>query len=349
MKILAVTNIYPSPSNPALGTYVEQQIRGLCEIGLKVDVWYVDRKVGGRGVYLRTSKQLRDRVNSGQYDLVHIMYSGLLADLSTRAVRNIPTVMTIHGSDLLGSKLSPPLQRLSSYLGVLSSRRAARRANGIIAVSPGLRDALPADVDRSKVRIIPCGIDLDRFKPMDPESCRKSLGWDASTLHILFSTRGDPIKRPELAYKAVEALRKTGVRAELHEMCGIAYDQVPVWINASDSLILTSKHEGSPTITKECLACDVPVVSVDVGDVRAQIEGIGGCSINSEDPVELATALGVSSAARRNVGIQGRDRMMQWSQEATARRIHEFYLELADNTASVDIEKSQRTVTTETR
>jgi teichuronic acid biosynthesis glycosyltransferase TuaC len=327
MRILAVTNIYPTPADPTMGTYVEHQIKSLRDIGLSVDLWYLDRAVQGRSVYLRMSKSLREEVKDGRYDLMHVMYSGVMADLATRAVRSIPRVITIHGTDLHGSELSPTVQRLSAYIGVLASRRAARRAEGVIVVSPSLREALPEYVDRSKVRVIPCGIDLERFKPLDPAKCRQELGWGGNALHILFATaHDDPIKRPGLAFRAVDALRNLGIEAEMQIMRGIPYDRVPVWINASDALILTSQREGSPTIVKECLACNVPVVSVDTGDVKALVEGIEGCQITAADPAELAAGLRAACSMRNQ--INARSRMGRFSLERTAQEIQEFYCEV---------------------
>lgn len=339
MRILAVTNIYPTSADPAAGTYVEQQIKSLRDMGLAVDVWHLDRVVEGRGVYMGVAKCLREKVESGRYDLVHIMYSGLMADIATKALRKIPTIITIHGSDLLGSELSHPIQRFSAYLGVLASRRAARRADGVIVVSPGLRESLPVYVDQSKVRVIPCGIDLERFKPQDPVKCRQELGWDGSALHILFATaRGDPIKRPELASSAVRALGNLGMSVEMHEMRGIPYARVPIWINASDALILTSQHEGSPTIVKECLACNVPVVSVDVGDVRDQIEGIDGCLIADANPAKLAEGLRLACLTRRRVNGRCSNRIERFSLKGSAERVHEFYREVL--AARLDVSSS---------
>ena len=62
-------------------------------------------------------------------------------------------------------------------------------------------------------------------------------------------------------------LRREGVPAVLRVMQGVAYADVPTWINASDVLLLTSLLEGSPTIVKEALACNVPIVSTPAGDV----------------------------------------------------------------------------------
>ena len=98
------------------------------------------------------------------------------------------------------------------------------------------------------------------------------LGWDPKRFHVLFATSGNPVKRPELAQAAVGELCRMGVQAEIHLLQDLPNSVVPVWINGSDVLLLTSLHEGSPTIVKECLACNLPIVSVDVGDVAERIE-----------------------------------------------------------------------------
>jgi len=260
MKVLAITNLFPTAVNPWLGTFVEQQVKGLTEIGLHIDVMSLDRLAEGPGVYFKLRENIRQRLKDTKFDLVHVMYGGVMADLATGILADIPNVITIHGSDLLGDKMAAPVTRFSAHVGVLATRRAARRSDGVITVSNLLKDALPAYVDRSKVRVIPCGIDINRFKPEDPAACRKQLGWDPESYHILFATSGAPVKRPELAKQSVQRLSQRGIRAEFHEMRGIPYAQVPTWINASHALVLTSQHEGSPTIVKECLACNVPIV-----------------------------------------------------------------------------------------
>jgi glycosyltransferase involved in cell wall biosynthesis len=129
-----------------------------------------------------------------------------------------------------------------------------------------------------------------------------------------------------LARAAVEILKRYPVSVEIHELQGVANDQVPLWINASDVLLLTSLHEGSPTIVKESLACDVPVVSVDVGDVRERIQRIDGCYLALADPSDLASKLNlVYNSLRR---VKGRVHMQELSLERTALRLKQFYDEI---------------------
>jgi glycosyltransferase involved in cell wall biosynthesis len=255
------------------------------------------------------------------------MYGGVMADKVTSIVKDRPTVVTFHGSDLLGEHLSGCLRQLMAYYSVRASWRAARRASGVVTVASVLRDALPKDVDQAKVRIIPCGIDLERFKPLNRDVCRQQLGWDSDSFHVLFPTNcGDPVKRFDLARSAVLALNCLGIRTEMHELSGIENSLVPVWLNASDVLLLSSLHEGSPTVVKEALACNLPVVSVDVGDVRERIRGVDGCYIAAPDPSDLAAKLSLIYSGRRRVA--GRVKVQELSLERIALKLKNLYQDL---------------------
>jgi teichuronic acid biosynthesis glycosyltransferase TuaC len=327
LRILAVTNIYPTPQAPFSGTFVEQQIRGMRQIGLDVDLMFLDRAKQGMRVYLGLGRQIRARIVSYQPHLVHVMYGGVMANEVTRAIADRPTVVSFCGSDLLGEPLSGIRRKLLARYGVIASYRAARRTCGIVVKSKNLQDALPEDADRSKVRIIPNGVDLERFRPLDQDECRERLGWGARRFHVLFPTNsGDPLKRPELAKAAVEAANHSGVQAEMHQLQGVPHAEVPIWLNASDVVFLTSVHEGSPNIVKEALACNVPVVSVDVGDVRERIQGIEGCYLAAPELGDLAAKLQMVHAGPRRV--VSRTKMQELSLERVALQLKEFYSEV---------------------
>jgi teichuronic acid biosynthesis glycosyltransferase TuaC len=324
MRILAVTNMYPTRRAPHSGIFVKQQIEALKEIGLDVDLILVERLEKGMACYLGLPRRVQSRIRDWQPDIVHAMYGGVMADMVTRTVSDKPTIVTFHGSDLLGEHLSGRLRKLIAEYGVWASRRAARRASGIVAVSRELRDALPDDVDKTKVRIIPCGIDLEQFKPLDQDTCRKRLRWRDDRFNVLFPTNGgDPRKRLDLAQAAVEAVKQCGIAVELHQLRGVLHDEVPIWLNASDVLLLTSLHEGSPTAVKEALACNRPVVSVDVGDVSERIEGIEGCYLALAEASDLAAKLRLVHAGQSRV--PGRIKMQNLSLEHIARRLAQFY------------------------
>ena len=348
MKVLAITNMYPSPGAPVSGVFVEEQIKGLLSIGLQVRVVFIDRRREGAMAYYRMAPAVRVALKEFDPDLVHVMYGGVMADQITRWKSMPPVVVTFHGSDLLGENLSGLVRKLISHYGVYCSRRAAQRAAGIIVAARHLLRALPfgspdgrgikgegsiqlstlnSQPSTNKVRVIPCGIDLARFKPMDQSFCRQRLGWQPDSFHVLFATgANDPVKRPWLARAAVELMTSEGVRATLHVLSGVPNSEVPVWINASDALLLTSLHEGSPTIVKEALACGVPIVSVDVGDVAERVEGIEGCYLAKPEPADLALKL--RHVYQRRHRLDCATRLEQLSHLTVAHQLKDFYQDI---------------------
>ncbi len=336
MRVLAVTNLYPTQRNAGMGTFVEQQVLGLRHSGLNVDVMHVNRCERGMRSYFTMGAELRSRIEQFQPDVVHAMYGGVLAERVTRIVKDRPTVVSFCGSDLLGELLSGSVRRIMSEYGILASHIAARRAAGIVVKSRNLEEALPGTVSRSKVRIIPNGINLERFRPLNLVDCRNKLGWDPSKFHVLFPTNaGDPCKRLNLAQAAIDKANRSGLNAELHQLRGVPHEEVPIWLNASDVVLLTSLHEGSPNVIKEALACDLPVVSVDVGDVRERVNGIEGCHIAMPDPDDLGIKLGLVRARRGR--IAGRERMQALSLGQTALYLGSFYHEVVESHRSQGI------------
>ena len=352
MRILAITNIFPTEAFPARGVFVEEQIKGLRSVGVNVRCLFVDRRREGPGSYYRMGDRILDAVSEFNPDAIHVMYGGVMADqvVSHRHVR--PVVVTFHGSDLLGENLSGLARKVIARYGVYCSRRAAKAAERVIVVARHLVGALKGAAVADKIRVIPCGIDLERFKPMDPLTCKRELGWNTRSFHVLFaSSNGDPVKRPELARAAVAQLSNTNHPAELHYLSGISNMEVPVWLNASDVLLLTSLHEGSPTVVKEALACGLPVVSVDVGDVAERIESIEGCFLARSEPADLAAKLDLVRLSRKRLDCGAR--LEELSIVKVAEKLKRCYEEVASESrpfrvcASLDFPPSEQR--TETR
>ena len=324
MRILVVTNLYPTDRNPTWGTFVEQQVQGLRRIGMEIDVLLVDRLVNGKGAYFGLKKVVLPRIEEFCPDLVHVMYGGVMAEAITRVMNGIPVVVSFCGTDLLGGPFFNPLRRAALRLGVFASHLAAKRANGIIVKSKNLMDALPRSVNSSKVWLIPNGVDLNRFQPLEKVGSRQKLGWHSNKYHVLIpASSGHIRKRLWLGQGAVEKLNAKGIAVELHQLHGVAHTDVPVWINASDAVILTSIHEGSPNVVKEALACNRPVVSVDVGDVSERIEGIDGCYLVSPNPEDLAEKLQL--ALECTSPVEGRIKINELSLERVTQRLYEVY------------------------
>lgn len=325
MRVLAVTNMYPSAAMPANGVFIAEQVKGLRAAGVEVQVYFVDRIDKGMSAYASMLGPVREAVRTFCPDILHVMYGGVMADRITRNVNHAPQVVTFHGSDLLGENLSGWMRKWISHYGMVCSRRAARRANGVIVVAHRLKKALPPGL--RNVRVIPCGINLERFRPLNKPECQRRLNWAPGVFHVLFPAhRHNTVKRPGLAKAAVEEFNTRGGTAELHFLEGVANEEVPIWMNASDALLLTSAHEGSPTVVKEALGCGLPVVSVDVGDVAERIEGIEGCHLAAPGPGELASKLKL--VQQRNRPVSAAKALSGLDLASTASELRKYYEEL---------------------
>jgi glycosyltransferase involved in cell wall biosynthesis len=313
----------PTRERPSQGTFVERQIESL-RSRVEMQVLHIERVESGRGAYLPARARLRHAISDGKPDVVHVMYGGALAFLAASAVGKLPFVVSICGSDLLGNPQRSWKERGIGRATVWASKIAALRADAVIAKSRQLAASMPAVVAPGKIHVIPNGVDLDRFRPLDASSCRRQLGWAEDEFHVLFT--GDPAsetKRFVDARNAVECVSARGISARLQLMRDVPHDQVPVWLNAAHVMVLCSVHEGSPNIVKESLGCECPVVSTDVGDVAERIEGIEGCFLSERNSQSLADCL--EGVFRRGARLNCRHKIASIALGAIADRVVSIY------------------------
>lgn len=286
LRVLMATSDWPIPGRPRTTHFIKRQADFLRTAGVDVDVFPF---AAGKQVvnYARAWREMQRRLDAGNYDLVHAQFgqSGLLA-----LPKRLPLVVTLRGSDILGIVSDADGRRtLQGRLLQQLSRYVARRADAVILVSDHMREV----VNRlDSVHVIPSGLDLSLFRPMPRDEARQHLGFSPTKRLVLFVGRPHQArKRFELAKAAVEILNRT-MPAELVVAWGIHHVEIPYYLNACDALVFTSMQEGSPNAVKEALACNLPVVSVAVGDVEQRLAGIDGCELcRDESPAAIAAAL----------------------------------------------------------
>ena len=141
---------------------------------------------------------------------------------------------------------------------------------------------------------------------------------------MLFAGSPDwPRKRYALARQAMDLLVKT-LPAELIVAWGAPHSDIPYYMNACDALVFTSMQEGSPNVVKEALACNLPVVSVPVGDVPTRLAGVAGCQLCSDDrPETIAEAL--ADVLHRNDRAAGREAVGSLDERALTERVIDIY------------------------
>lgn len=290
MKILIVG----SHNSGKLCPFVTEQMEAIRKAGCQVDSFGI---VGhGAFGYLRNLPALKRKIKEFKPDIVHAHYglSGLLAVLQ----RKVPTVVTLHGSDMhWQGKIVRALSRI-----------AIKRAAHSIFVSEQLYQL--SGYRGKNISVIPCGIDMDFFVPLDKLQCRKELGWDETGKYVIFAgAYSNLVKNYALAKDAVDLL--PGVN--LIEMRGWTREQVVKVMNAGDCLLMTSFREGSPMVVKEAMSCNRPVVSVDVADVANLIGNTPGCYI--ADMNKEGVSEKILKAFDHQGPTTGRDRMVKLGME----------------------------------
>jgi glycosyltransferase involved in cell wall biosynthesis len=319
--------MYPGPDDPTYGNFVATQMQSIAETGAKVRVEFIDGR-RSTWAYGKAIFRIRRLARSGQFDLVHGHYglSGFVA-----AFQPLPLVVSFCGDDLLGTPNGRGGITLKSRIARRLSYFAARRADAIICKSEAMRRRLPRPADVARARVIPNGVDTTRFSPGDRLEAREQLGLDAAEHLVLFPhTSAERRKRLDVAQAAVERLQQRGTRARLLIVEGEPPERMPHYYRAADCLLLTSDWEGSPNVVKEALCCDLPVVSVDVGDVRQWLDQVSGSRVVAREPDSIAAALSDlivdgsrvdGTPVRAALGLPRiAERVMDAYQEALARR-----------------------------
>ncbi len=280
-KILIVC----SKNSGRIAPFITDQVEGLIRAGVECDYFTIE----GKGVwgYLSHLKRLNNKIREFEPNLIHAHYglSGLLANLQ----RKIPVVTTYHGSDINHKKafrFSKVAIRLSAWNIFVSQKNISK-----------------AGVSKC-YSLMPCGVDLSVFKPVDKNEARKALGLSEKDKLVLFAgSFTNKVKNPELAMAVANQIPDI----KLIELNGYTREQVALLMNAMDACLMTSHTEGSPQFIKEAMACNCPVVSVNVGDVAEIIGETKGCYICSYNEKDIITFL--NSIFHNNIRTNGRQRI----------------------------------------
>ena len=306
MRVLVVTNLWPTPERPAHGPFVRDQVEALRALdGLDVELFTFPT---GARAYARAARELRRRYRGEQFDVIHAHY-GLSGVSARAAARGVPLVVTFHGTDLAHPKVGPLSRALARLIALPAP---------VSATLP--RAGLPVLAATGRVAVLPVGVNLERFTRIDRHDARERLGLDPHRPHLLFpADPARPEKRFDRARRLAEA---TG--AELLSYAGTAPDDVPLLINASNALLVTSEREGFGLAALEALACDVPVLSTDVGVAPLVLSGVRGTLCAPFDEHAWSAALEPHLAAG-DARIDGRARAALFDRNRFAERVFRAY------------------------
>ena len=259
MRILCLTNMYPTPTEPWLGLFVAEQVEDLRRLGVDVSVHAFDGRPDWKE-YFRTGRRLRRAVADGNFDLVQAHYG--LTGAVALAQRRVPVITTFWGSDTF-----VPWQRTVSYV-------VARLTTPLFV----------SQVTRAQLRcpaaaVVPTAVDTERFQPQPRLESRRLLGWNTAGVYVLLpGSRKRRVKNAPLFDAAVDTL-PAGLKVRRVALEGFTRDHVPLVMNAVDVTLVTSLSEGAAIAPRESLACNTPVVSVPVGDMPELLRDLPGCAV----------------------------------------------------------------------
>lgn len=289
---LRVLFVIPSASGGASMIFATRQSESVEQAGITGLKFFLASRTNPR-IILRERERLRAEIANFKPDVVHAHF-GTMTGFFCACFSPVPVVITYRGSDL---NPAPSMSQTRWRFAFLLSQLAALRASRIICVSKALKRRLWWRRDRATV--IPTGVDTRRFAPCPREEARLRLGWRQEERIVVFNAGKTPaVKRLDLAEAAI---------AEAEKICGpIRFevlrgetppDQVVHILNAANCLLMTSDYEGSPTIVQEAMACNLPVVTVEVGDVQERLFNVQPTRIVDREPQALGKAIAEFAAS----------------------------------------------------
>ena len=277
LKILHVIPYHPSPS---AFIFAKRQVEDLTELGHSNEIFYFNTAFSILGFFGQL-KSLKKKVAAFSPDIIHAHYGTINAFFASR-ITNVPLVVSFHGSDI---NFTRDVHWLREKLGKLLSAKAAKCANQIICVSEKLQDNLPTGKEKSTV--LASGINTRMFRRIDMEDCKEKLHLDSKKNYVFFNSSNPVVKRLDIAEEVVSQL--SDLQVELLSLNGnVEPNEIPLYLNSCVACLLCSDSEGSPMVIKESMACELPVVSVDVGDVHERVQGVTNSYIVPQDATEIA-------------------------------------------------------------
>ncbi len=307
MRIQLVTQMWPGPDDPDLGSFLVPIRRELERRGHEVELTAIDHRRSSRTKYARLTRESIATARRTRPDVIfaHMLFpAGMSAALASIA-SGAPLVVMAHGQDVAN---------IGEIRGVgAATRFVVGRASAVIANSRWLADQLAVSIPsaRPKTSIADCGIDLAQFTPADAAPAREALGWDGPGPGVRLRRLADRAQERDPARRCVRAARRGAARVRRRRAAAAAARgpgrcagssagsrrrRCRAWIAAADVLCQPSIREPFGQATLEGLAMERTVVATRVGGPPEFVTPEAGVLVDPFDGAELAEALRLAAA-----------------------------------------------------
>lgn len=289
MKVLQITNNHPTPTLPIFGVFVKEQIASLEAIGVHNDLLFINGREHGKWAYVKGVIRIRKQLKKSTYDVIHCHHALSALCLLFSGKRK--------GNKVVVSFQNDPAFELGksvyNYIKIKSDVRVFKN-NSIY-------------IQSNSDYYLPNGVDIEIFKPIDRKKAREYLGLDLTKVYLLFVSSNfiRNQKRYDRFLETLAILRKNYGYENIEEikLINTSREQIPYYFNAANIHLLTSDFEGSPNSVKESMACNISVVSTDVGNVAELLETVNGSFVaENNTSEELALLLDKALNTANNNG-----------------------------------------------
>lgn len=328
MKVLQITTNYPCKENPIFGIFMKEQVESVEKYGVENTIFFSNGlksnpriKFSATFIHLRTAIKLFRHLRRHKYDVVHChnVLSGLILQIAG-GLNDHNTILSL--------QIDPETPGSSDQK--FTARLYPKFAK--IIVKKQLKN------QKEKFVYLPNGVNMELFRPMDRDECKRRLGLDPEKRYILFvdsnTFKARTQKRKDRFDETLRILRDKYGHDNLAElvMTKTAREDVPGWMNACDLYLLSSDEEGSPNAVKECMACNVPVVATPVGNIPDLFDGVEDCRMSKSMEAEELARL-TDEVLRNEAPVNTRDKIIEkgLDMDSIAKRLYKLYESLAQN------------------
>lgn len=317
MRVLHITTNYPTPEYPIFGIFVKEQVESLQKIGVDCDVFYCDGRNRGFKQYITYVPRLWWKILVGHYDVLHCHHALSLIILCM-------TGWPFFKKTVLSYQNDPTREWGDSVFKFFN-----------LFVNKFIVKNRSEYLKYPKMVYLPNGCNQEFFRPLDKQECRKKLGLDIDKYYVLYMDSNKGVRTQKRKDRFDEVIRMLNTeygydgKVETVALRNTPREQIPFYMNAIDLHMISSDFEGSPNSVKECMCCNTPVVSTDVGNVKEMIGDIPGAFVTKTfETKELAEC--VNKVLKAKISFAGRDHFLAkgYSMDAVAIKLKEVYKEL---------------------